>query len=213
MPLAKGDVTVRVPEDADVRRRPDAVVIAIAPDPGVRVRLAELVSGHAAVLLVSSREQALAFLNGGAGGADLQTTQPADDRGRARSQPTPVRQVTGLHLDSDRRLASWAGQSLSLSPLEHDLLLRLLREPGHTSSFAELHQDVWGNPHLGSAADVHSVVKRVRRKLRLLGSPLEIETVRGVGLRLVERGHDDPQLRWRPVALPDQGVADPAHEA
>jgi hypothetical protein len=52
---------------------------------------------------------------------------------------------------------------------------------------------------------VHSVVKRVRRKLRSLGSPLEIETVRGVGLRLVELDEELPDdVRRLPVPVPDQ---------
>ena len=74
-----------------------------------------------------------------------------------------------------------------LSPLEHDLLNCLLADIGHTFAFADLHNHVWGNEHLGDRSDVQSVVKRLRRKLRDLGCPLQIMAVRGVGLRLVDR--------------------------
>jgi DNA-binding response OmpR family regulator len=57
---------------------------------------------------------------------------------------------------------------------------------GHTLTFEELHRDVWGNDHLGDRSDPTSTVKRLRRKLTGLGSPLVIQAVRGVGLRLVE---------------------------
>jgi DNA-binding response OmpR family regulator len=52
--------------------------------------------------------------------------------------------------------------------------------------YAEVHQRVWGNSHLGGRGDVQSVVKRVRLKLEVIGSPLRLQVVRGVGLRLVE---------------------------
>jgi DNA-binding response OmpR family regulator len=156
-------------------------VIAIAPAAQDRLRLAALVSGHAPLLLVSSAEEAAAFL----GVRDTSVTTATRSR-PAQQMPDPSTEITGLDIDSDRRLASWAGRTTGLSPLEHDLLVRLVSHPGHTWSFGRLHQEVWGTAHLGSGADVHSVVKRLRRKLRQLGSPLEIETIRGVGLRLVE---------------------------
>ena len=75
---------------------------------------------------------------------------------------------------------------MALAPLEHDLLVRLLESVGHTLTFEELHRDVWGNDHLGDRSDLTSTVKRLRRKLAELSSPLVIQAVRGVGLRLVE---------------------------
>ena len=204
MPLARGEGQVEA-DDGVVGPSAAAVVIAIAPAAQDRVRLAALVSAYAPLLLVSSAEEAVAFL-----GRQGQPGEHATGSASPRPAPEPPPTVTGLHLDSDRRLASWGGQSLSLSPLEHDLLARLISRPGHTWTFVRLHQDVWGNSHLGTGADVHSVVKRVRRKLRQLRSPLEIETIRGVGLRLVqlrpETLVDAP--RWRlPVTGAGIGLA------
>ena len=100
----------------------------------------------------------------------------------------PAADAHGLEVDSDWRTANYEGRSVSLSPLEHDLLLCLVREFGHTIPFADLHRQVWGNDHLGDRSDVQSVVKRLRRKLSDLGSPFQIHAVRGVGLRLVDIG-------------------------
>jgi DNA-binding response OmpR family regulator len=182
MPLARGASRVQQYDgDAHAPPQSDAVLIAIAPAAHDRVRLAALVSGHAPLLLVSSAEEAVAFL-----GMHEQPEAAVPRPSPAHRAPDPPREIAGLHIDSDRRLASWAGQTTGLSPLEHDLLVRLVSRPGHLWTFGRLHQEVWGTAHLGSGADVHSVVKRLRRKLRQLGSPLEIETIRGVGLRLVE---------------------------
>jgi DNA-binding winged helix-turn-helix (wHTH) protein len=209
MPLARGEGQAQDVAGRGVSGASDAaavMVVAIAPDASDRLRLAALVSGHAPLLLVSSAQEAVEFLCRAETAADQPAAQPAVE------QPRPA-DLTGLHLDSDRRLASWAGQSVGLSPLEHDLLRCLVASPGRTWSFARLHEEVWGNSHLGRRADVHSVVKRVRRKLRSLVSPLEIETVRGVGLRLVELADELPDdVPRRPVPVPDQ-PSDPSLDA
>jgi DNA-binding response OmpR family regulator len=48
-----------------------------------------------------------------------------------------------------------------------------------------LHLVVWGNEHLGHGSHIHSVVKRLRRKLARLGAAVTIHAVRGVGFHLV----------------------------
>jgi len=44
---------------------------------------------------------------------------------------------------------------------------------------------VWGAAYLGDNSILHSAVKRLRRKLRDVGNDLSIDTVRGIGYRLV----------------------------
>ncbi len=171
-----------------------ALVIAVAPNAEERLRLAQLVGDHASVVLVGTREEAIALLLGG--------QPPPAPRGAIFGAPAPAPPspppTFPLAIDSDLRTATWGGRSVPLSPLEHDLLSCLLAEIGHTFAFADLHNHVWGNEHLGDRSDVQSVVKRLRRKLRDLGCPLQIMAVRGVGLRVVDR---------RP--LPGRPVGDP----
>lgn len=157
-----------------------ALVIAVAATPLERVRLARIVGEHAALMLVASRDEAVALLVGDRCRPDAGDDEDAS-RG-PREAPGP-----GLRIDSDLRTASYQGRSVALSPLEHDLLRYLLTEVGHTWPFDALHREVWGNGHLGGRADVQSVVKRLRRKLRDLRCPLGITSVRGVGLRLDDR--------------------------
>ena len=197
-----------------------AVVIVIAPSGEERLRLARLVNDDVPVLLVSSRDEAIALLGGDeAPGPELSvltSSQPAAARGPAVVEPLPARtsrirapesigESAGIAIDSDWRVASWRDKAVSLSPLEHDLLSCLLGDLGRTLTFERLHRQVWGNDHLGGRSDLQSVVKRLRRKLRDLGSPLQIHAVRGVGLRLTD-------LRTLPAAIalrsPDSGSLD-----
>ncbi len=206
------------------------VVIVIAPSAEERLRLARLVNDEVPVLLVSSRDEAIALLGGdeaqgrscrpdldagrrsgawrGAPGLSVLTwSQAAAARGPAAVvEPLPAARPArkgapesnghsvGIDIDSDWRVASWRDKAVSLSPLEHDLLRCLLGDLGRTLTFERLHRQVWGNDHLGGRSDLQSVVKRLRRKLRDLGSPLQIHAVRGVGLRLTD-------LRTLPAAI------------
>lgn len=181
MSLARGEDLVQggpvgAPGDSDV----PTVVIAIAASMEERLRVASLVSEHVPVLLVATREEALALLAG--------EQPPPMAAVSVVPDPPPTGEVAEtLVVDSDWRLARWGEASIPLSPLEHDLLVCLLDEPDRTWTFERIHRRVWGNDHLGGRDDVQSVVKRLRRKLRDLGSPYAIRAVRGVGLRVVDQ--------------------------
>lgn len=163
-------------------RLPDAsLVIGIAASPTHRAQLARLLGGSDAVLIVSSAEQARAFLG-------LATPVPAGppQAGVQADVPAEVPEIDAgdLWLDADRRVARRLDREVALTRLEHDFLSCLVRERGQIWTYQRLHQAVWGNDHLGRGSDIHSVVRRLRRKLSRLGSTVTIHSVRGVGLRL-----------------------------
>lgn len=176
MSLARGEGTFEAATAvAEPGHRPGFLIV-VAPTHEERLRVARLLGQDVAVMMVSSREEAVALLLG-----DHGPPQPPD----LRSVDYPARVTTiGLTVDSDLRTASYQGVSVPLSPLEHDLLRCLVRDAGRTWPFEVLHREIWGTKHLGGLADVQSVVKRLRRKLRDLRCPVRISSVRGVGLRL-----------------------------
>jgi DNA-binding response OmpR family regulator len=93
--------------------------------------------------------------------------------------------VPGLDVDVSRRLARIDGQPVALTRTEFDILAALAREPGRVADRAGLLASVWGpgydDDHL---VDVH--VANLRRKLGDNPEhPRFVETVRGVGYRLV----------------------------
>jgi two-component system, OmpR family, response regulator MtrA len=91
-----------------------------------------------------------------------------------------------LRLDADLREATWRGIVLRLSARAFDLLFALMRDPGRVWSFAELTAQVWNRPYLGDTDAVVSAVKRLRRQIRSVTSAVVVESVRGVGYRLVD---------------------------
>lgn len=150
------------------------MVIAIASTASDRERLVRLVDNVGPLLLVSNVEEARAFLDGDPAAVVVDGEQPREVA------------MAGLRVDCDRHVAEWDGREAQLTPLEHDLLVCLLSEPGHTWTFARLHEEVWGTRHIGAGSDLHSLVKRARRKLARLGAPFGINAIRGVGFRLTD---------------------------
>ena len=90
-----------------------------------------------------------------------------------------------LRLDADLREATWRGSTVPLSAREFDLLFALTRDPGRVWTFAELTTHVWERPYLGDIEAVVSAVKRLRRQLRAAAPGVAVDSVRGVGYRLV----------------------------
>ncbi len=94
---------------------------------------------------------------------------------------------SGLVVDGERRRVTYAGREAPLTKLEFDLLATLAEAPGRVRTRAQLVARVWGDAYALTERTVDSHVKGLRRKLEEAGAPpTVIETVRGVGFRLVE---------------------------
>jgi hypothetical protein len=173
------------------------LLIAVAASTEQRVRLAELVDGVAPVLLVSSIDELRRLL------VPAQQPPPA-----APEQPEPpepdAREVTAvratgedpdaevLTIDRARSVARWRDGEIQLTDLEQELLSRLMSTPLRVWSYEALHHTVWRDRSIRGTADVHSVVKRLRRKLDDLGTTVTIDAVRGIGFRLTD--HQRPAI-------------------
>jgi DNA-binding response OmpR family regulator len=88
-----------------------------------------------------------------------------------------------LQLDPDAYTATRAGDVLSLTRTEFDLLHLMMRNPGRAFSRAYLLDTVWGQNYVSGDRAVDNAILRLRKKLGELGEA--IETVWGVGYRLV----------------------------
>jgi two-component system response regulator MprA len=117
---------------------------------------------------VSARLRALARRAGGRAGEDGATLASG-----------PIR------LDETRRQVTVQGRSVDLTPREFSLLECLLRHPGHVLSRDQLLDMAWPFGVAVTPNTVDAFVTFLRRKLGAAGAA-QIQTVRGVGYRLVE---------------------------
>ncbi|MFN2225878.1 MAG: response regulator transcription factor [Anaerolineae bacterium] len=188
------------------RERPDLVVLDLMlPDrDGWDVtRIVRSDEGLAAtpIIMLTARVEDHDKIIGLELGADDYVTKPFNPRevvARVRAvlrrvaggpAPSRVLQAGGLMIDPDAHSVEASGRALHLTPTEFGLLQALAEHPGHALTRMELIENGLGYSYDGLERTVDSHIKNLRRKLDEAGLGGEvIETVFGVGYRLVEGG-------------------------
>ena len=95
-----------------------------------------------------------------------------------------------LAIDATSREVSVAGQPVTLTAREFDLLLHFARHPNVVFTRSQLLDQVWGYGHDGYEHTVNSHINRLRSKIEPdPASPQYVNTVWGVGYRFMARTH------------------------
>ena len=101
----------------------------------------------------------------------------------------PARPVTltvgDLELDPNKRTVCRAGRHISLTAREFAVLHYLMRHPEMVLSKAEILENVWDPAFDGSENIVEVYVGYLRRKIDAAFGVVSVETVRGMGYRLM----------------------------
>lgn len=104
-------------------------------------------------------------------------------RGAWSARPAhQVRRLRELHIDYYLRRATVRGSEVALTPKEFDLLALLASEPSRTFTREQIMSEVWGYEGTADTRTLGVHMVGLRRKLR---ASVHIETVRGVGFRLI----------------------------
>lgn len=186
------------------RRRPDVVVLDIML-PGAdgieilrRVRKTPGIS-RVPIMMVTAKDSELDIVTALDNGADEYLTKPYGmmefvSRVRALLRramdwgiavPEQTISVGPLFVSLDRREVVCDGEQLELTAREFELLVYLMKNPGVAFSREAILQNVWGWDYGGGSRTVDTHVLTLRQKL---GSRADlIETVRGVGYRLLDK--------------------------
>jgi DNA-binding response OmpR family regulator len=148
------------------------------------------------ILMLTARDEDVDKIIGLETGADDYLTKPFNPRELAARVKAILRREARhaqpgrdpIHLDDvvidpDRRVVQVAGQPVELRAQEFDLLLALAQHPGLVLSRAQLLEKAWGYEFAGMSRTVDVHVGQLRRKLA--GGQVRIETVTGVGYKLV----------------------------
>ena len=160
-------------------------------------RLRDELRAATPVLVISARSEVADKLAGFAHGADDYLTKPfalAEVEARVRALLTrsgngnvvdPVLRFGTLELDRERGEARVGGDVVRLTPKAAQLLELLLRKPGQLVRRATIEATLW--PDSQPQADaLRSQIHSLRKALSEYGFD-GVETVHGVGLRLVAR--------------------------
>ena len=102
--------------------------------------------------------------------------KPATDGGKIM--------LPGLLIDLPAREVRVAGQLVSLTPKEFDLILFLARHPGKVFTREQLFAAVWGYDYYGDLRTVDTHIKRLREKVEKDGTAAcHVRTIWGVGYK------------------------------
>jgi two-component system alkaline phosphatase synthesis response regulator PhoP len=146
------------------------------------------------IIMLTARDEDVDKIVGLELGADDYLTKPFNPRElvarvkailrRASFAPKTHRLTVGdLTLDLERREVSVNGKSVNLRTKEFDLLAVLAQQPRVVFTRERLLEVAWGYDFAGETRTVDVHVAHLRKKLT--GGKTEIETVTGVGYKLV----------------------------
>ncbi len=148
------------------------------------------------ILMLTARSEDVDKIVGLELGADDYMTKPFNPRELvARVKAILRRSETGrgtknaisianLSVDKARREARIDGDTLVLRTKEFDLLIAFVENPGIALTRDQLLESVWGYDYAGETRTVDVHVQHLRAKL--VGAKVQIETLRGVGYKLIE---------------------------
>jgi two-component system response regulator MtrA len=147
------------------------------------------------ILILTARDDEVDRVAGLEAGADDYVTKPFSPRelaarvkailrrtARIELPSGPVLGVGDVKLDSVARTASVGGHRLDLTTREFDLLSALLAHPNVVLSRDRLLELAWGGAFAGGTRTVDVHIAQLRSKL---GRPGLVETVRGIGYKVV----------------------------
>ena len=148
------------------------------------------------IIMLTARDEDIDKILGLELGADDYLTKPFNPReliarvkailrrsdGKKQADGKPLHRAD-LTIDPASREVSASGQILDLRTQEFDLLLTLAEQPGRVFTREQLLQLAWGFDFYGQTRTVDVHIAHLRKKLE--GSSVKIETVTGVGYKLV----------------------------
>ncbi|MGH3472135.1 MAG: winged helix-turn-helix domain-containing protein [Nocardioidaceae bacterium] len=151
--------------------------LCISEDPVEQARVAVALGGTGVLIMVPDKRSALRVLL-------YREDGPAPE---VDDEQTAFHELAfgDLVVDPQRAKVTWQGLAIELSQLEIRVLACLAGTPGVVWSYERLHVQAWGTRYLGDRDSLHSLVKRLRRKLMQAGAEIDVHAVRGVGFQIL----------------------------
>ena len=93
--------------------------------------------------------------------------------------------IGGIVLDDETKQVTVDGEPASLTPIEYNILLLLMRHPGRVYSSAQIYEQVWNETAFGSEGAVAVHIRHLREKLEIDPSnPRYLKVVWGLGYKM-----------------------------
>ena len=182
---------------------PDIILLDLGlPDlDGVEVITRIRAWSNAPIIVISARSEDADKIRALDAGADDYLTKPfsveellarlrvALRRVRYDSRKTSgecsVYENGGLRVDYAAGCAYRDGEEIHLTPIEYNILLLLMKNPGRVFSTGQIYELVWNDPSLGSENTVAVHIRHLREKIEIdPANPRYIKVVWGLGYKM-----------------------------
>ena len=93
--------------------------------------------------------------------------------------------IGGICLDDGTKTVTVDGEVVGLTPIEYNILLLLMRNPGRVFSSVQIYEKVWNESACGSEGAVAVHIRHLREKLEITPSePRYLKVVWGLGYKM-----------------------------
>ena len=104
--------------------------------------------------------------------------------GREKTEDNAIRNG-GIAMDDGAKSVTVDGEGVSLTPIEYNILLLLIKNPGRVYSTGQIYELVWNDPSLGSENTVAVHIRHLREKIEIdPANPRYIKVVWGLGYKM-----------------------------
>lgn len=117
--------------------------------------------------------------------AVLRRSNGQEEREKPVSQENSQIALGALTIFPEKYEVTLNGEAITLRPKEFEVLLYLARKPGVVMTRDDLMNAVWGFDYIGGQRTVDVHVSSLRKKLELDPQSVHIDSIRGVGYKLV----------------------------
>lgn len=108
----------------------------------------------------------------------LRSARPTEETGGLLSH-------RGLCLDEKKKLLTLKGEAVSLTAHEYNIIALFLKNPQRVFSKQEIYEYAWDNYYIGEDKTINVHISNIRQKLKKVCDEEYIETVWGLGFKLV----------------------------
>jgi len=183
-----------------LRLKPDLVVLDIMM-PGIDgLELCKSIrkSSEIPIIFVSAKDEEFDRILGLELGADDYLSKPFSPRELLVRIKTILRRVEkhavqsrrvavkDLIVDFDQRKVDFASNEVKFTQKEYELMEFMLQNLNLPFTREKLIEKVWGYDYIGDQRVIDDLVKRIRKKLKDVGSAVTISTVWGYGYKIEE---------------------------
>ncbi|MBR0171293.1 MAG: response regulator transcription factor [Lachnospiraceae bacterium] len=93
-----------------------------------------------------------------------------------------------IELNEETRRVTVDGEAVTLTPIEYQILLLLIKHPGRVYSSSQIYESVWDEEAIGSEGAVSVHIRHLRQKIEIDPSePRYLKVVWGQGYKLADR--------------------------